>query len=67
MDTKVEYHILLIKSFIYDNSKSTSKKQKDTADKPGKIYKWMENLMDIFENTSPKNVETNRPQYSSSV
>ena len=44
-----------------------TRNRKKTYDKIDKIDKWMENLMDKFENSSPNKAETNKTQNSFTV
>ena len=45
------------------NNISIDNKQKYTGTKIDNIYKWMENIMDKFDNMSPNKVETKNSQY----
>ena len=49
----------MIQVSIDDNKKTTDKKQTEKDAKIDNINKWMENIMDKFNNPSPKHVETN--------
>ena len=53
----------MIKYSSGNKNKATDKKQKYTDAKLDKIEKWMGNLMDNFDNTSPNRVEEKNPQY----
>ena len=51
-----------IQSSIDNNRKATGEKQKDSGAKTDKIGKWIENLMNKFDNPSPKNMDTKTPK-----
>ena len=67
MDTKLKGQIIAMQVSIDNNKQFIDDKQKETDSKIDKIDKWMKNIMDKFDNTSPNKAEEKNPQDSTTM